>query len=565
LPPFLFTIRYRLHVLNETDVSTAAFCDNFLAHTISLGEFDGIGLVVGLGSSSPVVALVSGSNEVISTINFSTIVVDGQEHAASGLESVPLSGSHGNGGSSHIVVASIVAAEVVGEDDETLNGFAFNSQLSVEEAVTGAGVEQVAPLVGGEGTPEVGSVATVGDDVVTPLVDTSQIVGTGQIVVGTTHVPNLVSITGSTVHAVVATVVAVSTPADHVAILLSVGSLVDGIQGFPLVVGELPERMAADSIVLEVAFCKADSLVSADGENTVYRTNRVGGEGCTGEVDVDDGVQVTLDSDGHRSVLHILSVARVEGNFEHIVGAGGQSNLVDFCTGNLGLSNLHGDGLGAMVVVSGNEHGLGGVSHVDVEITVKNLLGADGDAVNSHVGSDNQLGNTTEVSEQVARLQGLLSIEGEMFVDLTAYTVLNSGQADTTGRNCTIPGEDTNDGTQLGIKGKSSVDVLDKIEGSQGSRSIGRINSAIAILVNETDAVATIPVESKTLTILVDLHVVENLIVLEVDANAIGSIALFLVTGSHCHTHCGDGKDVNRQFFHFFSPCLVLDIVTLTD
>ena len=159
---------------------------------------------------------------MLSAVNRLTIVVDGQEDAASGFEVDPIVVSDSDSRSLSIVATSVIAAETIGEDDKTLNGHIIDGQFSVEETVTSTGVQEVVPLCSGEGAPETSSVAAIGDDVVAPIVDASQIIGTREVAVGTTLIPDGVSVASVTSEVVVANVVAVSTPANQVTVTIAI-------------------------------------------------------------------------------------------------------------------------------------------------------------------------------------------------------------------------------------------------------------------------------------------------------------------------------------------------------
>ena len=210
-----------------------------------------------------------------------------------------------------------------------------------------------------------------------------------------------------------------------------------------------------------------------------------------------------------------------------------------------------------MAALSGYEHRLGRISHVNVESTIQIFFSGDGDAVDSNISGNVKFCDTAEVSEQITRAQRLFSIQGEMFEDFTIFTVLYSGEVNTTCRNGAVPREDTDDGAIILVKCTGSVDVLNELEISNSSRCSSGKNGTVAILVDESDAVAFIPIVHRTVTVLMNLNVIHDFVFLYIDANVVIVGSLVLVARCHCQAHSGEGKHVNGQFFHFFSPCLV--------
>ena len=132
-------------------------------------EADGAGVVVVAVGGGPVVAVDA---EVADHGAFA-LAGGGQEDGAGGLHLGPLVEGVGVGAAVVVGLAAIEAGlegeaggedEVVGQDDHAVDGAdGGGAELGIG---VGAAAEQVLPLGGGEGAPEVGLVAAVGDGVV---------------------------------------------------------------------------------------------------------------------------------------------------------------------------------------------------------------------------------------------------------------------------------------------------------------------------------------------------------------------------------------------------------------
>ena len=217
--------------------------------------------------------------------------------------------------------------------------------------------------------------------------------------------------------------------------------------------------------ILKVTLCKADSLACADGESTINGTNRVGAEVCTGKrsVDVKSGISST-DNANILITFNKLSVSSVESNNKSFVFSGRHCNFVSFCSRHFRIFDFQGDGLGAMAIgLNRGDYGIVGIGHIDAEVTVDNLIGSDRNAINSNITANNDFCNTAKIFEFITGIQGLFSIQREVFVKLASYTVLNLRHCKCTSIYTNIPRIDTNDGAIGTIERTTGIHILNKI------------------------------------------------------------------------------------------------------